>query len=118
MNKKRGLWSIIMFLLLLSVGSYFYFGSVNKEKRILIEGIEVTAIVYKHYKSTSFRGDKIWISLATYIIDKKEYNYVIEAKVPVGKSFILKYLPEIPENPLLINPDEFKEYPRSYKKNE
>ena len=107
-----------MFVLFLSVGSFFYFSTANKEKRILNEGIEVTAIVYRNYKSTNVRGGRIWKSEATYIIDKKKYNYVIEAKVPVGKSFILKYLPEIQEDPLLINPDEFKEYPISYKKNE
>ena len=104
-----------MFVLFLSVGSYFYFGTANKEKRILNEGIEVTANVYRHYKSTNIRGGRIWRSEATYVIDKKSYNYVIEAKVPVGKSFILKYLPEIPDDPVKINPDEFKKYPRSYK---
>ena len=107
-----------MFILFLSIGSYFYFGTANKEKRILNEGIEVTAKVYRHYKSTNIRGGRIWRSEAVYIIDGMEYNYIIEAKVPVKTSFILKYLPEMPEDPLLINPDEFKEYPRSYKNNE
>ena len=49
-----------------------------------------------------------------YNIDKKTYHYNIEAKVPIGKTFRLRYLPENPEQIVLINPYEFKNYPKSY----
>ena len=115
MNKRRKGWtSVILFLIVLSIGLFFFFKTDSKEKRILNEGKEITATVDRYFKSTNIRGGKIWRSVALYNIDKKTYHYNIEAKVPIGKTFRLRYLPENPELVVLINPDEFKNYPKSY----
>ena len=114
-QKRTGMLNLILFISILTIGLYFYIKSSNEEKRILNEGIEITAKVIEHYKSTNIRGDYIWKSDAIYKVENVIYNYRIEAKVPVGTEFKLKYLPGSPKRAILVNPDEFKGYPKTYR---
>lgn len=114
-QKRTGILNFILFFFLLTIGLYFYLKSSNEEKRILNEGTEITAEVVNSYKSTNIRGDYIWKSDAKYKVDNVMYNYRIEAGVPIGTKFKLKYLPGNPKRAILVNPDEFKEYLKTYR---
>lgn len=115
-NKYKDGWmSLIIFILLLIIGLFFFFKSYNKEKNILNDGIQVTATVYRHFKGTNVRGGKIWISEAVYVVEEKKYKFIIEAKLPIGKTIKLKYFAENPGYAVLIDHDELKNYPKTWK---
>lgn len=89
--------------------------SVNSQltnKKIREYKTEVTATVFECDSTTVIRGAHRWQSRAVYSVNSEKYIYIIERVVPIGTTFQLYYLPSDPTKAILVNQNQFNDYPR------
>ena len=110
-TNNRGM---LFFLIIFIVGGVIFYKGYKKEKQVRQFGIETEAEIYccEQKYDPPGRGGLKWISRFVYNVNGITYNLPIEGKIPIGTKFKVKYSKVDPSNCLLVNPNEFENYPK------
>lgn len=117
MSKYKVHISNILFVGFFLYFVFFTFHGFHQEKKIKENGIEIEATVFRCEKISwpPVRSGRRWISKAYYQVEGVTNPYSVEAVLPIGMKFKIKYLPNNPHQALLSDEHQFDNYPKDKK---
>ena len=110
---------VVFLIALLGLLIYIFVDTSSVERYIKDKGVEVSVTISmcKIERVGSGRNARnAWCSSGYYYVNGKEYRFGIEAVIPIGTKFMIKYDPRKPERSRLVNPHEFDSFPKTKSK--